>query len=510
MSSPDDPYVGKTFGTFEEARLFYKDYARKLGIGIRNATSRRSAKTQEVDKVLLLCNKEDKGKKSKGGGEETVELEHVNCSGGESDVPEGAAKGKAPTGAKRKREKLKYTCCKARMQIKFDGVRWVVTNFVVDHNHSLVDKPNLTKFLKSHSGIPNEEVQFLTLSHECNIDTSRMMQLMSELYGSAQFVPYHTKHVSNLRVKLDADDKLANIFWVDGAAREAYKRYNDFISFDITYLTNKYKMPFAPFIAINRHGLTIQVGCGFLRNESAESYVWLFQTFLEAMNGLQPVNIITDQDLAMAAAIRAVFVCARHRCCRWHIISKIEAKLGNFFKTKKGMENEYNDTVNYSLTPEEFEAKWVAMINRYIAHDNEILVNLYHIRHLWVPAYFMDRFFPFLQSTQRSESFNGVLKRYVNPHNSILDFCRQYKKIQDKTDVAEDKQDFRTDQKVPSPWSRFPIEKHAIEVYTRNIYFRFRVEFEKIADYVACPVYPNMYRLSPVLDFASGYGRRDV
>ena len=60
--------------------------------------------------------------------------------------------------------------------------------------------------------------------------------------------------------------------------------------------------------------------------------------------------------------------------------------------------------------------------------------------------------------------------------------------------MAEDKQDFRTDQKVPSPWSRFPIEKHAIEVYTRNIYYRFRKEFEKNADYVACLIYPNVYR----------------
>jgi len=143
------------------------------------------------------------------------------------------------------------------MQVKFDGMRWVVTNFVADHNHSLVDKPNLAKFMKSHSGIPDEEVQFLTLLHKCNIDTSRMMQLMSELYGSAQFVPYHTKYVSNLmsairsregsndmsqtiayfyemqkeqdpdfffKVKLDADDKVENIFWVDGAAREAYKK----------------------------------------------------------------------------------------------------------------------------------------------------------------------------------------------------------------------------------------------------------------------------------------------
>ena len=66
------------------------------------------------------------------------------------------------------------------------------------------------------------------------------------------------------KVKLDGDDKVENIFWVDGAARAAYKTYNDCISFDSTYLTNIYKMAFAPFIAINRHAQSIQVGCNTL------------------------------------------------------------------------------------------------------------------------------------------------------------------------------------------------------------------------------------------------------
>ena len=206
---------------------------------------------------------------------------------------------------------------------------------------------------------------------------------MSKLYGSSHFVPYHEKHVSNLRVgisahaarsdmsetlsyfnelkkedndfffkvKLDDDDKVENIFWVDGAARAAYKTYNDYISFDSTYLTNIYKMPFAPFIAINRHAQSIQVGCAFLRNETVDSYCWLFLAFLEAMNGLEPLNLITDQDLAMAAAIRAIFVSTRHRYCRWHIISKIESRFGVYFSSRKGLEEEYNEIVNHSLSP---------------------------------------------------------------------------------------------------------------------------------------------------------------
>lgn len=56
------------------------------------------------------------------------------------------------------------------------------------------------------------------------------------------------------KIKLDEDDRVQNIYWVDGASRRAYKYYNDCISFDTTYLTNIYKMPCAPFIGINSHG----------------------------------------------------------------------------------------------------------------------------------------------------------------------------------------------------------------------------------------------------------------
>ena len=54
---------------------------------------------------------------------------------------------------------------------------------------------------------------------------------------------------------------------------------------------------------IDRNGITIQLGCGFMRNEKTEAFVWLFTEFKKAMGDRDPINIITDQDLAMAAAI---------------------------------------------------------------------------------------------------------------------------------------------------------------------------------------------------------------
>lgn len=102
------------------------------------------------------------------------------------------------------------------------------------------------------------------------------------------------------------------------------------------------------------------------------------------------------------------------------------------------------DCMNYTVNPEEFESKWAAMVQKYHLETNEHFQHLYQMRQSFIPAYYMHNFFPFLQFTQRSEGFNELLKKYVNPNLSILQFVNQYQKIQDKCLVAQDGQDFRT------------------------------------------------------------------
>jgi hypothetical protein len=143
---------------------------------------------------------------------------------------------------------------------------------------------------------------------------------------------------------------------VDVPARRAYKAgYNGCISFDTTYLTNKYKMPCAPFIGINNHGQSIQLGCGFVKRELSSNFVWLFKMFKLAMGDIAPKNIITDQDTRMKAAIDVVFLEANHHNCRWHVMQNAIEKLGSFMAKHPEILEAFNACVNNSLTPEEFE-----------------------------------------------------------------------------------------------------------------------------------------------------------
>ena len=115
---------------------------------------------------------------------------------------------------------------------------------------------------------------------------------------------------------------------------------------------------------------------------------------------------------------------------------------------------------------------------------------------------------PFPQSTQRSEDFNAVLKRYVNPQNSVLNFVKQCKKINDKILVKEGGNDYRTDELEPRTWSPFPVERQALKVYTRDLYYRWQHEFEMIDKYNVRPQGGEFYLLEPNNTYAGVYGRR--
>ena len=63
---------------------------------------------------------------------------------------------------------------------------------------------------------------------------------------------------------LDEEGRLKYIFWADPKSMAAYKDFGDVVTFDTIYLSNKYDMPFAPFVGVNHHGQSILLGCGLI------------------------------------------------------------------------------------------------------------------------------------------------------------------------------------------------------------------------------------------------------
>lgn len=59
-------------------------------------------------------------------------------------------------------------------------------------------------------------------------------------------------------------------------------------------------------------------GCAFLWDETADSFVWVFESILQAMGNKAPKTIFTNQDEAMAKAIKMMLPNTQYFLCTWH------------------------------------------------------------------------------------------------------------------------------------------------------------------------------------------------
>jgi len=227
--------------------------------------------------------------------------------------------------------------------------------------------------------------------------------------------------------ELDDEQRLKHIFWADGISRKNYALYGDVVSFDTTYDTNRYKMIFAPFTGIDNHRHCVTFGAAFLGDEKSESFIWLFEKFLEAMSSHKPVCIITDQDLAMKVAIQKVFDTSTHRLCMWHIMKKLSEKVGCSLNADSNFNARFKSCVYNSETTMEFEMNWHAIIEEFGLTHNAWLSHMFAIRDMWIPAYFKDLYLgAVLRTTSRSESENNFFSNFTNPHLSLMKFWMQF------------------------------------------------------------------------------------
>ncbi|KAM0898124.1 hypothetical protein ACQ4PT_022119 [Festuca glaucescens] len=284
--------------------------------------------------------------------------------------------------------------------------------------------------------------------------------------------------------ELDEDNRLNSLMWTSGRSRSLYQHFGDVITFDTTYETNIYKMPFGMFVGVNNHFQSVIFAGVLLTNETAANFKWAFEEFVAMMGGKAPQTILTDQSLAMTIAIKENLVNTNHRWCKWHILRKAQEALGHVHKLHSTFSDEFNKVVNHMLTPEEFEAGWEFLTKKYDLAGNPFMTRAFEVRDKWAKPYFNDIFCARMSSTQRSESANHVLKVYVPCKSSINMFVKQYTKLIDDREKADDEAEKNKSQKTSKTMFGYPIEKHASKLYTPAVFKLFKAELRKTTSYV--------------------------
>jgi hypothetical protein len=212
------------------------------------------------------------------------------------------------------------------MGLKKVGLRWIIHKFITEHNHDLLS-PRSTSLVHGHRVVTRAQKNLIDTHNESSVPPRKIMSVSSKESGSDHNVGCIAKNVQNYlgnrrrfifkakdaqkmynyflerqckdpsfvyAIQVDENGCMGNCFWVDARSQAAYQYFGDVVTFDATYLTNRYKMHFVHFTRVNHHHQFMMFGCALLVNETTESYTWLLKTWLEAMLQCAPSTIITD------------------------------------------------------------------------------------------------------------------------------------------------------------------------------------------------------------------------
>ncbi|KAG6625741.1 hypothetical protein CIPAW_16G119700 [Carya illinoinensis] len=462
--SIEEPKTGMEFNSFEELLSYYKEYGKKCGFGVMTKRTERE-EDNSVRYVTLSC--------ARGGKARNRTL--------------NIAKPR-PTGK---------TECKAKINaLRQDGVLRLTTVHNI-HNHGL--SPKKSRFFRCNREVSDAVKRVLDTNDQAGIRANKSYGSLVVGAGGFENLPFLEKDCRNYIDKarhlrlgaggagalrqyfllmqyknpgffymmdIDDDGRLKNVFWADPRSIAAYQYFGDVVTFDTTYLTNRYGMPFAPFVGVNHHGQSILLGAGLISSEDIETFAWLFETWLQCMDGNAPKAIITDQDRAMKNAIAIVFPNTRHRFCLWHILKKVPEKLGSYGSYKTRMKNALMKCVYDSQQPDEFEKCWDELLTTYNLHENAWLHSLYVERQHWVPAFLKACFWAGMSTTQRSESMNAFFDGYVHSRTNLKEFVDQFDNALKKKIENENLADFQSFNVTIPCISRSSIEKRFQELYT--------------------------------------------
>nr|GEX06126.1 hypothetical protein [Tanacetum cinerariifolium] len=281
------------------------------------------------------------------------------------------------------------TGCKARIRLVRNTIngRYKLEKFQPKHNHMLIPK-EYKHITKKQRKMNQSEKMFVVKAATNKIGATRAHKLLCSMKGGYEYVHGTTddfnNHQRDANVFIGESDEqmlinkiknrkmfvpnftfqyrvenseLVAMFWADEFAKCNYKEFEDIVSFDATFNSNKYNMKFVPFIGIDNHEKCVTPGLGMLLHEDTKSCTWLLNSFMTAFSH-EPTMIMIDQDGAMKRAIKAVFKKAKHRLCMWHIMQKIPSKICKEIYDETNFKERFDKIVwNMLIEPLKFKEK---------------------------------------------------------------------------------------------------------------------------------------------------------
>ncbi|RLN38640.1 hypothetical protein C2845_PM01G34390 [Panicum miliaceum] len=279
-------------------------------------------------------------------------------------------------------------------------------------------------------------------------------------------------------VDYDAKNKIKTLMWCTGRGRSHYSCFGDVVTFDTTYCTNIYKMPLGIFVGVNNHFQSIIYAGVLMTDEKTESFEWVFEEFVKLMGADKPQTILSDQCQAMDIAIANCWPGVAHLWCRWHILKTAQEGIGPLFNFGTPFYNQFRKTINDMLTIDEFEKAWHQLLVDFELTENYFMERTWDKRFRWAKPYIKGTYCARMTSTQWSESANNMLKHHVPRNSSMNKFVQNYNNLLTSRYKVEQEAEHETKQKVFVHDQAWPMEIHALQVYTNAAYKLFQKQVD--------------------------------
>jgi hypothetical protein len=209
-----------------------------------------------------------------------------------------------------------------------DDHGWYIHEFRKTHNHSLSETCGEKMHWASHKNIDPHTRGLVKNLRDNNVGLTQVYSVIGSFFGSMENIPFSKRSLKSLCAGIskdhsnddirktyelfselkrtdpnfvdsclvDKDDKIRAIMWTSGKSRMQYKHFGDAITFDTTYKTNQYDMPFGMFVGVNNHFQSTILAGVLMTNETTEIFKWVFREFVSLMGGNAPATILTGDD----------------------------------------------------------------------------------------------------------------------------------------------------------------------------------------------------------------------
>ncbi|KAK2374309.1 protein FAR1-RELATED SEQUENCE [Trifolium repens] len=387
------PKLEMMFDSIEDAWKFWDDYGGKVGFSVRKQYSNKN-KHDIITSYRFVCSKEGLRKPDKR------DYKTIN-----------------PRLETR-------TNCQARLGIKNMGGKFMVVDFVEEHNHDL-QLPETTHMLPSQRKISQIQCQQIDLADDAGLQQRKSFDLMSKEVGGRTNLGF---------IRLDQKNYLRK------------KRARSMEHGDVGYLLQ------------------------YFQKKLVENPTFYHAYQMDAED--QITNVFwADADEVMPGAY--------HGLCMWHLMQNAIKRCGNLMKGGNCFLSDLNKCMYGYENEEQFEEGWSTFLVKYDAKESDWLQRLYTLKEKWASCYMNKVFTLGMRSTQLSESVNADIKSFMNVKLDIIKFFKRFEDVVEEKRQNELKCEYEARQKIPRLKNSYSsILQQVSKVYTPAIFDKFQHEYE--------------------------------